>query len=146
MQIIGEYFDVESDVSLSVVADVDTKKLSLAIRNIVSNAIKYTHRGGSVTVTSTYRPSPAPSLDPVAPSARGQPGAGPSSGVLRIEVRDTGSGIPLSRQEAIFNGGGDLNLEKDAGGCLGLWCKYNIVLYYMYCNVYTHIYIYLFAY
>jgi signal transduction histidine kinase len=118
-------FDPESNKDLVVVADVDSKKLSLALRNIVSNAVKFTPRGGSVSIMSTYQALRTG-------SGTGKKGAGGaadlriSTGLLRIEVRDTGSGVPLNRQQSLFNEG-DLNLEKDGGGCLGLWLASAIV-------------------
>jgi signal transduction histidine kinase len=59
-----------------VVIDVDVKKISQVIRNLVSNALKFTRNCGVVRITAKYK-------------------AGDISkkGVLRVEVNDTGCGI-----------------------------------------------------
>ncbi len=68
---------LESEPSPQVMADPE--KLSIVFGNLFSNAIKYTHDGGIITVA--IRPSP-----------RG----------TRVDVRDTGIGIPESDIPKLF--------------------------------------------
>jgi signal transduction histidine kinase len=64
----------------NVSLNVDRHKLSQVIRNLISNAIKFTPLGGKVTVGAKYLPKHART-------------DGGSRGVVRVEVRDTGIGI-----------------------------------------------------
>jgi signal transduction histidine kinase len=57
----------------------DPDQLASAVENLVSNAIKYTQSGGSVTVT-----------------------AGVEGNEVLISVMDTGGGIPVEEQEKVF--------------------------------------------
>ena len=66
----------------------DRNKLSQVIRNLISNALKFTPEGGLVTVSVSV--SDIEKLAPLAQYSRSQKGKGP---VLRIEVKDTGPGI-----------------------------------------------------
>ena len=63
-----------------VFALADALKTEQVVLNLVSNAVKFTPEGGSVTVTCARR-----------------------DGVASIEVRDTGPGIPEDMREAIFD-------------------------------------------
>ncbi|TVM19277.1 hypothetical protein DPQ33_02645 [Oceanidesulfovibrio indonesiensis] len=67
---------------LPEVVSIDEPKLHQVLRNLVSNAIKFTERGG-ITVEVKHA------------EAAGQ-------GELRIEVRDTGVGIPEARRHELF--------------------------------------------
>lgn len=58
----------------------DREKLSLAIRNLLDNAIKYTHLGGVITVRVRSE-----------------------EGFLRICIKDTGIGIPEKDKGMLFN-------------------------------------------
>lgn len=59
---------------------VDGEKITLAIRNILDNAIRYNFEGGKVTVSTKY-----------------------DKLYLRIIVADTGKGIPKNQQRQLFN-------------------------------------------
>ncbi|MFN8378353.1 MAG: HAMP domain-containing sensor histidine kinase [Anaerolineae bacterium] len=65
--------------------DADEVLLDVVFRHLMSNAIKYTPDGGSITL-----------------AARVIPGATPG-GVLRFSVTDTGIGIPADDLERIFD-------------------------------------------
>jgi signal transduction histidine kinase len=58
----------------------DHERLGQALDNLVSNAVKYTPEGGSVTIDVTTGPAHC-----------------------RIEVTDTGIGIPLDEQDHVFD-------------------------------------------
>ena len=64
-------------------AHVDVYKLRCILTNLLSNAVKYTPTGGTVTLVAHVRPGP-PAL-------------------LRIEVIDTGIGIPVDQIDRIFD-------------------------------------------
>jgi len=64
----------------AVFALADLLKTEQVVLNLVSNAVKFTPEGGSVTVTCSQ-----------------------GDGVASIEVRDTGPGIPADKQDAIFD-------------------------------------------
>ena len=61
----------------------DPVRLRQVVFNLLGNAVKFTHRG-SVTVSATSEEATGDEV------------------ILRVEVRDTGIGIPPERQEAIF--------------------------------------------
>ena len=71
---------LESDISadLHVLADVDM--LQLVIRNLISNAVKFTSQDGMINV--------------IANSANGE---------CQIIVQDNGKGIPLDKQDKVFS-------------------------------------------
>lgn len=78
-------FSFSSDIdSLEVYFDKD--KIEKILFNLLSNAFKYTHDGGMVSVGLTYK----------------QPADKESDGTLAIEVKDSGIGIPADQQEKIF--------------------------------------------
>ena len=78
---------------------VDPARMAQALRNIVSNAIKFTPEGGTIAIDSDY----VPGSD------------------LRIVVRDTGSGIPSEEIERVLRPFGQIedHLTRQNGG-LGL--------------------------
>lgn len=61
------------------VAMLDKRYTRITIENMLTNAVKYTPDGGSVSLTVTVK-----------------------NGLMRIAVKDTGCGIPKSEQEKIF--------------------------------------------
>ena len=77
--------------------EIDRVRLRQLIDNLLSNAIKYTREGG-VTMRGQY-------LD---------------SGVLRVEVIDSGIGIPTERHTELFEDFGQLNLLGSEPGGAGL--------------------------
>ena len=78
-------FSFSSDIdSLEIYFDKD--KIEKIFFNLLSNAFKYTHDNGAVSVNLTYNP-PANNED---------------EGTLAIEIKDTGIGIPAGMQERIF--------------------------------------------
>jgi len=78
-------FSFSSDIdSLEIYFDKD--KIEKILFNLLSNAFKYTHDNGAVSVNLNYNP-PANNED---------------EGTLAIEIKDTGIGIPAGMQEKIF--------------------------------------------
>lgn len=66
----------------------DRDKIEKILFNLLSNAFKYTHDNGMVSVGLTYHPSVN--------------NDGNGDGSLAIEVKDTGIGIPADQHEKIF--------------------------------------------
>lgn len=82
MQPQAEQFDVAVDVTTILGPHVmaDRQRLRQSVTNLVSNAIKYNRRGGLVRIN----------------------GAPTAAGPVRLTVTDTGPGIPIDRQAAVF--------------------------------------------
>jgi signal transduction histidine kinase/DNA-binding response OmpR family regulator len=64
----------------------DKDKIEKILFNLLSNAFKYTHNNGAVSVKLVYAPRPDKEED----------------GTLSIEVQDNGIGIPADKHEKIF--------------------------------------------
>lgn len=97
---------VEPDRTLPQVS-VDREKMKIAIENLVDNAIKYTPRGGAITLTLARE-----------------------SDMLSLSVRDTGIGISLKDQTFIFNKffrAKNAVLRETESSGLGLYITKNIV-------------------
>lgn len=77
----GKGIDLGMSIAPDVMVNTDIYMLERVCYNLLSNALKYTPKGGSVSVSM-------------------QPG---SSGLVRIEVSDTGVGISRSQQEHVFD-------------------------------------------
>ena len=73
-------FDIQTDGDM-LSAFVDRKMIFKAVRELIQNALKYTDKGGQVTIAAK----------PV-----------PGRNQIYISVKDTGIGIPLDKQELIF--------------------------------------------
>ena len=104
LTLIGCGGDDDDEVALSATLanktlHVDPNKFAVVIRNLVSNALKFTPRGGTVTVTVEVipNPPPEPSVFPVSSASsdatRVHPEERVSIGRLRLLVTDTGAGI-----------------------------------------------------
>jgi signal transduction histidine kinase/ActR/RegA family two-component response regulator len=112
---------------------IDTYKMSQVLRNLVSNAIKFTPRGGSVTVTARVVLSDAPA-DTVSngPGLFGinKKATVPSAEWLRISVSDSGAGIApenickLFKQIIQFDSN---RLQNGGGSGLGMFISRGIV-------------------
>jgi len=85
-------FEVDADPHLTRSLVTDSKRVQQVLKNLLSNAFKFTEHGG-------VRLS-------VAPVTRGwtphHPILGTAAGVVAFEVSDTGIGIPAEKQRIIF--------------------------------------------
>lgn len=71
--------EIRTSIQANLVVDVEKESFDRIITNLVSNAIKYNRRNGSVDISATE-----------------------NSGKVKIAIRDTGIGILGSDKEAIF--------------------------------------------
>ena len=97
------------EITLNAAADLpvmtaDPGQLTQAVVNLLINAIQAVDRDGRIDVSAT---------------------PGDRSGFLRVEVRDTGPGVPPDRVETIFE---PFFTTKPDGSGLGLWIAQQIVL------------------
>ena len=91
----------------------DPDKVHQVLTNLVSNAVKFSPRGGQVTITT--RPEPATAESPA---------------MIRLEVRDTGTGIPPEDRERIFDKFyqvGRVDGDRPSGTGLGLTIARHLV-------------------
>ncbi|MCA1987014.1 MAG: hybrid sensor histidine kinase/response regulator, partial [Desulfovibrio sp.] len=98
---------IEEEVPQDVLLDME--RLRQALSNIFWNALKFTERGEIVIRVC---------LDPAA-----LPGADPVAVPLRIEIQDTGIGIPPDQRERIFESfslAESVMTKKHGGAGLGL--------------------------
>ena len=78
----------------------DWEKVRRILVNLVSNAIKFTPEGGRVEVNVTYEPGEQD--NPVGASTAMPDEQGTHAGIVRIDVSDTGIGIPADKQRLVF--------------------------------------------
>ncbi|MEI9995558.1 MAG: HAMP domain-containing protein [Rhizomicrobium sp.] len=106
-------FDVEIDPKLGRTISTDSKRLQQVLKNLLSNAFKFTERGGvRLSVTSVESGWTA-----------SHPLLGQAAGVVAFEVADTGIGIPSEKQRIIFEAfqQADASTSRKYGGTgLGL--------------------------
>ena len=76
----SKHIDLRIDAEPALATTGDSKRLGQMIDNLVSNAIKYTPNGGSVSITATHTGETA-----------------------TIAVRDSGIGIPKGEQAQMFD-------------------------------------------
>src|SRR5436305_11182485 len=106
-------FDVQLDPKLDRSINTDSKRLQQVLKNLLSNAFKFTEHGG--VKLSVYQASSGWSPD--------HPVLNNASGVVMFEVSDTGIGIPPEKQRIIFEAfqQADASTNRKYGGTgLGL--------------------------
>jgi HAMP domain-containing protein/CheY-like chemotaxis protein/signal transduction histidine kinase len=86
------HFDVESDARLGRSLVTDSKRLQQVLKNLLSNAFKFTEQGG-VKLTVSSAPSGWSTDHPILSVA---------GSVIAFAVSDTGIGIPPEKQRIIF--------------------------------------------
>ncbi|HTZ80165.1 MAG TPA: HAMP domain-containing protein [Stellaceae bacterium] len=109
----GLSFDVQMDPKLDRSMITDSKRLQQVLKNLLSNAFKFTEHGG-VRMSITAAASGWSAEHPTLPHA---------SGVVAFEVADTGIGIPPEKQRIIFEAfqQADASTSRKFGGTgLGL--------------------------
>jgi CheY-like chemotaxis protein/signal transduction histidine kinase/HAMP domain-containing protein len=106
-------FDVEIGQQLARSISTDSKRLQQVLKNLLSNAFKFTEQGG-VRLTASVAVNGWSPKHPVLKQA---------PGVIAFEVSDTGIGIPLEKQKIIFEAfqQADASTSRKYGGTgLGL--------------------------
>jgi len=106
-------FKVELDPTLGRSLVTDAKRLQQVLKNLLSNAFKFTERGG-VQLRVSAAPAGWTPTHPVLSQAQG---------VVAFEVADTGIGIPSEKQKIIFEAfqQADASTSRKYGGTgLGL--------------------------
>jgi signal transduction histidine kinase len=86
---------------------VDVEKISLAIQNLLENAIRYNREGGEIEITLEEK-----------------------EGKIKFSIKDTGIGIPKNQQHRVFikffRAPNALRMETEGSG-LGLFITKNII-------------------
>ncbi|QMW05827.1 hybrid sensor histidine kinase/response regulator [Spirosoma foliorum] len=90
----GVTFHTYVDEAVPALIHTDKQRLEQTVRNLLSNAFKFTQKNGSVTLSLRVE-KPAPTLTNLALRQADQ--------VLALSVSDTGIGIPNDRQQLIFD-------------------------------------------
>ena len=106
-------FDVQIDANLGRSISTDAKRLQQVLKNLLSNAFKFTERGG-------VRLSVSAAVGGWSPD---HPVLNQSPAVIAFEVSDTGIGIPFEKQRIIFEAfqQADASTSRKYGGTgLGL--------------------------
>jgi CheY-like chemotaxis protein/two-component sensor histidine kinase len=85
-------FEVQTDPHLSRSVVTDSKRLQQVLKNLLSNAFKFTEVGGVRLSVSQARSG----------WTEGHPILGNAASVVAFEVSDTGIGIPFEKQRIIF--------------------------------------------
>jgi HAMP domain-containing protein/CheY-like chemotaxis protein/signal transduction histidine kinase len=85
-------FDVQTDPHLVRSLVTDSKRLQQVLKNLLSNAFKFTENGGVRLAVSLARSG----------WTEGHPVLGKAASVVSFEVSDTGIGIPFEKQRIIF--------------------------------------------
>src|SRR6185503_15181406 len=106
-------FDVQVDQRLGRSIVTDSKRLQQVLKNLLSNAFKFTSQGGVRLIVSEVAGGWAPSHPVLSQAGR----------VVSFEVSDTGIGIPPEKQRIIFEAfqQADASTSRKFGGTgLGL--------------------------
>eukprot|EP01041_Mallomonas_annulata_P011312 gene11312-23666_t len=142
-------FEVKSDTLIdvdtnAVCISIDSIRFSQVINTLVGNAIKYTKKGGKVTVSVEYcqlekdhhhngNDNAGNDYSAVIQGSKIN-----ASGMLKIRVTDTGRGIAKESLPGLFERSLRFNPgleEKDQGSGLSLWITRRLVDLHRYCTL-----------
>jgi signal transduction histidine kinase/CheY-like chemotaxis protein len=96
---------------------VDSYKIEQVLRNLITNAVKYSTEGAKITVSINSVPSSRLPAKIV---------SGYSGNDLVISVKDTGLGIPLEVQAQVFQQFKQFTVSSLGGTGIGLWISKTI--------------------
>lgn len=100
----------------------DCCRLSQVIRNVISNALKFTPEKGRIDVTATCIPNGLPGVEPML--SPGEEGAiRQRAGSIRLSVKDSGVGLSREQVARLFSEGVQFDanrLQHGGGSGLGL--------------------------
>lgn len=102
VELAGGDYDVRIEAALPddpLVAACDEERITRVLVNLLENAVKFSPRGGTVTLTLTELNAPPPEV-PADHWRRVVAGEG--GGAALIAISDTGPGIPDAEKELIF--------------------------------------------
>lgn len=122
-------FQVESQLLEDQVVVGDKARLSQVVRNVISNAIKFTPEKGQITVRTTWIVASVGESTNVN-LQDGQTEALHQTGWIQIEVIDTGPGMTEEQLATVFESGVQFNAnkhQKGGGSGLGLFIAKGIV-------------------
>lgn len=121
--------EIESQLLEDQVVVGDKARLSQVVRNVISNAIKFTPKNGSITIKSTWivaTVSESTSIN----LQDGQAEDLHQTGWIELEVEDTGPGMTEDQLKTVFESGVQFNAnkhQKGGGSGLGLFIAKGIV-------------------
>jgi len=109
----------------------DRLKLHQVLRNLISNAIKFTPEGGLITVTGSWAPNNSVNSSfKKSTSGSHESDEYVPSGTFIVTVEDNGVGVSAENLKAVFSDGWQFKanmLQGGQGSGLGLWITKNIV-------------------
>jgi signal transduction histidine kinase len=131
----------------NIMVHIDAYKMGQVLRNLISNALKFSKGGGKVIVKIEYPPDdpqPHASSSPVEIATKtslsnlfspfGSSTRGDSNKIqtqfIRISVQDSGAGITLENQNKLFNEIVQFDaakLQQGKGSGIGLWSKFFLI-------------------
>jgi len=110
----------------------DNVRLKQVIRNLISNALKFTKKGGKITVVVSYPPLTKVEEKRTSDFVMqcGETRSFTSCGHIQIKVKDTGVGMDSTQLQQLFHAGVQFNpneLQAGQGSGLGLFISKGIV-------------------
>jgi len=121
--------NIESQLLEDQVVVGDKARLSQVVRNVVSNAIKFTPEKGSITIKTTWIVATVDEATKIN-LQDGQKEDLHQTGWIQIEVIDTGGGMTEDQLKTVFESGVQFNRNKNqkgGGSGLGLFIAKGIV-------------------
>jgi PAS domain S-box-containing protein len=106
----GLHFETEIQDGLPEAIQTDAQRLQQILRNLLSNAFKFTKEGGVIMRIGPASSGWTPGVD----------GLDGAEGVVAFSISDTGVGIPERRQESIFDAFQRVDGSDFVGAGLGL--------------------------